>query len=146
MNTHLIRLIHVGCRELGIDVETRHDLQMRLTGKASLKDMTAPELNLVVNELKANGFVMRESKNLRRKRAPRADIRFCHVMWRLLHEAGAVREPGEKGLNAFVRKRFEKTWGYVPVDVDALQEWSEIKDVVEALKDWCDRAGVELDR
>jgi len=141
----LQRKIFAGCRELGLDADARHDLQLAATGKESLSDMTEAELELVIDRLKQSGFNP-ASRGGKRKRAPRADIRFCHVMWRLLHEAGAVRQPGAAGLNAFVRKRFEKTWGYVPVDIDAMTEWSEIRDVVEALKDWCGREGIELDQ
>lgn len=139
----LQRLIHVGCRDLGIDADTRHDLQFQATGKESLSEMSEPELRQVLTVLKAKGF-RPTSSNRRRQAAPRADIRWCHVMWRLLHEAGVVKVPGAAGLNAFVRARFEKTWGYVPVDIDTLREWREIKDVVEALKDWCEREGIAL--
>jgi hypothetical protein len=65
-------------------------------------------------------------------------------MWRLLVEAGSAKVAGPKGLNAFIRARFEKTWGHVPIDIDAMTEWSEIDDVVQALKDWCARDGIEL--
>jgi hypothetical protein len=36
----LQKLVHVGCRELGIDADTRRDLQKMVCGKASLADMT----------------------------------------------------------------------------------------------------------
>ncbi|MGC9368687.1 MAG: phage protein GemA/Gp16 family protein [Paracoccaceae bacterium] len=144
MNRSLQKLVFAACRQLGLDDEARRDLQVSVTGKASMRDMTEADLKLVVNRLKESGFDPDGGKR-KRPRAPRADIRFCHVMWRLLHEAGAAKVKGPEGLNAFVRARFEKTWGYVPVDIDALREWSEIKDVVEALKDWCDREGIELE-
>jgi len=84
--------------------------------------------------------------NLACRFTPRADVRFCHVMWRLLNEAGAAKVPGPQGLNAFIRSRFEKTWGYTPIDIDAMREWREIADVVEALKDWCAREGIDLEQ
>lgn len=137
----LQRTIFVACREMGLDSDARHDLQLRVTGKASLSDMDEPELRAVINDLKAKGF--RLARGTRRPRARRADVRYCHVLWRLLHEAGAVHTPGAMGLNAFVRSRFEQAWGYTPIDIDAMQETSEISDVVEALKQWCDRVGVD---
>ncbi len=140
----LKRLVHVGCRELGIDQETRRDLQLVVCGKSSMSDMDEAELKGLVGALKERGFKVR--RNGRRPAAKRADVRFCHVMWRLLHEAGEARVAGPKGLNAFIRSRFEKTWGHVPIDIDTMTEWREINDVVEALKDWCMRAGVELDK
>lgn len=144
MNRQLQRTIFAACRELGLDNDARRDLQLRVTGKDSLSDMTDHEMKAVLSDLKAHGF--RVSGGTRRPRAERADVRFCHVMWRLLFEAGAVRVPGAKGLNAFIRSRFEPTWGYTPIDIDAMREWQEIKDVVEALKDWCARVGIELDQ
>lgn len=32
----LQRMIHVGCKQLGLDNDTRHDLQLVATGKASM--------------------------------------------------------------------------------------------------------------
>ena len=146
MTRALQRLIHVGCRQLGIDSDTRHDLQLRVTGKASLSAMTEGELSAVLDALKAEGFKPAPSPfRAVRPRAPRADVRFCHVMWRLLHEAGAVKVAGPEGLNAFVRARFGASWGHVPIDIDALRDWSEIADVVDALKAWCRRAGIKLE-
>ena len=144
----LQKLIHVGARELGLDAETRHDLQLVATGKASLRDMTEADLEKMVQALKDRGFKPSGEPVKGRKGRPaakRADVRFCHVMWRMLATKGKVREPGAKGLNAFIRARFERKWGHVPIDIDTMQEWSEISDVVRALKDWCGREGIELE-
>lgn len=140
--SNLIRQIHVGCRQLGIDADTRHALQQQVTGKASLTDMNEAELKLVVGHLKERGF---KSRKGRRPAAKRADLRFVHVMWRLLGEAGVLNKPGRDGLNAFIRSRFESTWGAVPADVDMLQEHDKISDVIDALKAWCERSGIELE-
>lgn len=144
----LQRMIHVGCRELGIDSETRHDLQLVVTGKASMSDMTDADLRKMVDALKEKGFRPFDGKRPAkgRKAAERADVRFCHVMWRLLHQKGAVRAGGARGLNAFIRARFEKKWGSVPIDIDTMQEWSEISDIVDALKAMCRRHGIEVDK
>lgn len=144
MSRALERTIFAGCRELGLDSDSRRDLQLMVTGKESLTEMTEADLRKVVSALKERGF--RVSRGTKRPRASRADIRFCHVMWRLLNEAGEAKVPGAKGLNAFVQKRFAKKWGFAVIDIDALTEWEQIKDVVDALKDWCKRAGVDLDQ
>ena len=52
----LQRMIHVGCRQLGIDSDTRHDLQLQVTGKASMSDMTEPEMRMLLDALKQRGF------------------------------------------------------------------------------------------
>ncbi len=146
-NRTLQKLVHIGCRDLGIDGETRRDLQLITTGKESMRDMSDADLERMVAALKARGFipsVTLSKGRAARPAAPRADVRFCHVMWRLLAEKGAVKTPGRAGLNAFIRSQFEKKWGHVPLDIDGMREWREIFDVVEALKSWCLREGIDL--
>lgn len=138
----LQRLIHLGCRDLGMSQEARHDMQLLVTGKASMTDMTEADLNKVVLALKAKGMKVDTKKG--RPASKRADVRFLHVMWKLLGEAGALKVPGRAGLNSFIRSRFEAKWGAVPLDVDALFDASQINDVTRALKDWCKRAGVTI--
>ena len=146
---NLQRMIHVGCKQLGLDADTRHDLQLVATGKASMSDMTDADLRRVLEVLRARGFEPfkggQTGHNGRaRPRAPRADLRFLHVLWKLLGDAGALKRPGRDGLNAFIRARFEGKWKSVPIDVDALRDASQINDVTRALKDMCKRAGVSV--
>ena len=150
----LKRMIHAGCRDLGLDDDTRRDLQLVATGKASMADMTEAELRKVIDALRQRGFkpygntwyTSRKSGGKARGHAtaPRADLRFVHVLWRKLGEAGALKRPGRDGLNAFIRSRFEGKWQSVPIDVDALRDAGQINDVTRALKDMCHRAGVRI--
>ena len=147
MTAATIKLIHVGCRSLGIDEETRRDLSMVVTGKDSLRAMSEAELERLLEALKAKGF----KPSAGRKRTPRAfasrgDVRFCHVLWAKLVRAGAMATPGAVGLNAFVRARFEKSWGAVPIDVDQMRDWQQIAAVIEALKAMCRRHGIETEK
>ncbi|WP_290741632.1 regulatory protein GemA [Amaricoccus sp.] len=141
---NLQRLVHVGCRQLGIDAELRHDIQLAATGKASMAEMDEAELKLVVGALESRGFKpgFKGASKGGRAPAPRADLRYAHVLWGLLAAKGAVRAPGRDGLNAFVAKRFGKAWGATPIDVDALRDWRQIADLVDALKAWCKREGI----
>jgi hypothetical protein len=143
----LKKLIHVGARELGLDADTRHDLQLVSTGKTSLADMTEAELERVVGALKARGLKPSGGRGTKPKRpaAQRGDVRFCHVLWGKLHSAGAVDMKGAAGLNAFVRARFGAAWGAAPIDVDTLTDWKQIATVIESLKAMCKRAGVTVD-
>lgn len=148
----LKRMIHAACRELGLDTDSRRDLQLVATGKASMAEMSEAELRQVVEALKQRGFKpcgtpFHTSSPGKRKAmpvAPRADLRFIHVLWRQLGEAGVLKRPGRDGLNAFIRSRFEGKWQSVPIDVDALREPGQINDVIRALKDMCSRAGVVI--
>ena len=141
----LHRLIFAACRQMGLDDDARRDLQVSVTGKASLRDMNEAELTLVVDRLKSNGFVDNRPRKTGHKPAPRADLRMIHVLWRKLGQAGVLRDPSRKGLNTFIRARFEKTWGSVPADVDMLREWKLIDDVIQALKDWGQRSDIDFD-
>lgn len=145
---NLQRTIHVGCKQLGIDADARRDLQLLFTGKASMADMNDGELRKVVTALENRGFKVgfKGPSKARRTAAPRADLRFIHVLWRLLGEAGALQKPGRDGLNAFVRSRFEGKWQSVPIDVDALRDAGQINDVTRALKAMCKRHGIETER
>ena len=138
----LIKLIHVGCRELRIDAEDRKALQTRLVGKSSLSDMTEAELRAVLAHVKEQGFKPKPSAKAR-PLPERADVRYIYVLWDKLADAGVLRNPSTSGINTFIRKRFAKKWGAVPMDVSQLTEWNQINDVIKALKDWCAREGID---
>jgi phage gp16-like protein len=146
VNRALQRLIFAACRQMGIDDEARHDLQVSVTGKSSLRDMTEAELHLVAHRLKDSGFKHGSTGREAHPAAPRGDLRYVHVLWGLLGRAGKLTSPGRAGLNAFVRSRFEGTWQSVPIDIDALRDARQISDVTRALKDWCRREGIATER
>ena len=144
----LQRMIHVGCKQLGLDSDMRHDLQLVATGKASMSDMTDADLHKVVEALKNRGFKVTgggRSKGCK-PLAPRGDLRLIHVLWRKLGDAGALRDPGRDGLNRFIRARFGDAWSSVPADVDMLTRPAQINAVIRALKDWCGRERIDLNR
>ena len=143
----LQRQIHIACRDLGLDNETRRDIQVMVTGKPSMKDMDMADLMNVVQHLKDRGWqrgFQRKAKGTYFKPAPRADLRKVHVLWRLLGEADALTDPTRDGLNKFIRSRFEATWGSVPIDIDQMRDDKKISMVITALQDWCKRKGVPL--
>ncbi len=145
MTRALQKMVHIGCRDLGIDGETRRDLQLLVTGKASMTDMNEGDLSKLVTALKERGFKPFAGKSrAKRPAAKRADVRFAHVLWGKLHKAGAVDLGGAKGLNAFIRARFESAWGAAVFDIDAMQDHRQIATLIEALKAMCNRAGINL--
>ena len=149
MTQQLRKTIFVACRQLGLDNDTRRDLQLVATGKESMSDMDDADLEKLLAKLKERGFepgFKTASKGRFKKAAPRADLRYVHVLWRLLGEAGKIKKPGRAGLNAFVRSRFEGKWKSVPIDIDTLRDAGQINDVTRALKDWCKREGIATER
>lgn len=141
MKRDLRKKVFVACRELGLSEDARHDIQMRLTGKSSLSDMTDHEMELVVNHLINSGWTPSTPK---RAAAPRGDLRFVHVLWSKLSSAGKLDNPTREGLNRFIRRRFGDHWGSVPADIDHLRDAEQIAQVIEALKTWCRREGIKL--
>lgn len=141
----LQKLVHVGCRQLGIDSDTRRELQLIACGKASMREMDDRDLKQVIDALKARGFAPDGQRGKKRyPAAPRADLRLVHVLWRKLADAGELDQPSRAGLNAFVRAQFAAKWGSVPIDIDTLRDADKINAVVRALKAWCRRAGIDL--
>ncbi|WP_419738333.1 hypothetical protein [Ruegeria sp.] len=47
----LMRGAHGACRALGLDADARHDVQLAVTGKASMRDMSARDLVLLLAHL-----------------------------------------------------------------------------------------------
>lgn len=146
MTHQLQRMIHVGCRALSMDQEDRKALQLTVTGKDSMTDMNEDELNAVLKRLKADGFKPHAKGRSKHKTAPRADLRLVHVLWRKLGDAGELDRPGRGGLNAFVRAQFEASWSSVPADVDMLRDAAKINAIIRALKAWCARADIQIER
>lgn len=144
MSRALQRKIHVGCRELGIDSEARRELQLVVTGKASMKDMDEADLKAVLTRLQESGFRVR-SGGKKHAKASRADLRLVHVLWTKLGAAGQLRDPSREGLNKFIRERFGKAWSNVPADVDMMRDHAEIDQVIQALKSWGQRVDIDFD-
>ena len=144
MSRALQRKIHVGCRELGLDSDARKALQLVVTGKASMTDMTEADLNAVLKRLKQDGFKA-SSSGKKHAMASRPDLRLVHVLWRKLGEAGELRDTSRAGLNKFIRARFENAWSNVPADVDMMRDHVEIDQVIQALKAWGQRVDIDFD-
>ena len=135
----LIRLIHVGKRELGLDDEIYRALLTGCVKKDSTSAMSVPELERVLERMKRSGFKVRV-KSARppaqsrpgRPLAQYPEARKVRALWLFLHQLGAVKNPSEEALAAYV-KRIAK--------VDALQ-WTngnQTEALIETLKKWAMR-------
>ncbi len=155
----LIRACHAAVRAAGFDEDARHDFQMRVTGKASMRDMSVAELRHLRDELnRITGFGRGGRGKGRRGGKPavgkaagrpradyhppseRGDVRLIHALWGELGRSGVLKRPDRAGLNAFIRSRFEGHWSFVPVDVDVLSDTDNITDVIQALRAMLARA------
>ncbi|MEM7507654.1 MAG: regulatory protein GemA [Pseudomonadota bacterium] len=135
------REIHGACRQLGIDEDLRHELQVHATGKTSMRAMSVADLDKVIAALEARGY--QRARRGRRPAAQRADQRKIYVLWRLLAEAGVV-QPGQAALRAFIgNSTFTQKWGEAITAPDFLSV-ARAQDVIEALKAMGKRHGVDL--
>jgi phage gp16-like protein len=135
----LIRLIHVGKRELGLDDETYRALLMGSVQKDSTSAMSVPELERVLERMKRSGFKVRV-KSARppaqsrpgRPLAQYPEAKKIRALWLFLHELGAVGNPSDAALGSYVKRI---------VKVDALQ-WlngHQTETVIETMKKWAMR-------
>ena len=140
----LMRGIHGACRRLGLDDDARHDVQIAVTGKGSLRDMDARDLARLIAHLNRlqgrTGGTGRGRGARHHARAVRGDVRLIHALWGDLGRRGALQRPDRAGLNAFIRARFAAHWSYVPLDVDMLGDAACITDVIRALQSMLQRA------
>lgn len=129
----LIQLIHVARNELAMPEDSYRALLLRVSGgkAASCADLGVMELSKVLAELQAKGFRVK-AKSGQRALADDKQSKMIRHLWLDLHAAGAVRDPSERALAAFVRRS---------TGVAALQWLStaQASKVIEALKQWRDR-------
>ena len=142
MSKELFPTIYACAKAQGLDEDGRRDAFEQLTGKRSLTLMTHGEVKKIADHFKRLSSPKGKGKGI----AKHDGVRKIHVLWRELGRAGALNNPERAGLNAFIRRRFGDHWNSIPADVDMLRDPAQINEVIEALKSWCQRAGVELSR
>ena len=137
----LIRLIHVAKRDLSMDDDTYRAILLRIGKKASSADLTIPELEKVLEHLKRSGFKVRsksksapkpEQAKPSRPLAQDLESKKIRALWLFLHELGAVKNPSEEALAAYVNRI---------TGVDALQWISgeQAERLIETMKKWAMR-------
>lgn len=129
--------IHVAKRDLGLDDDTYRDLLQRETGKRSAKGMSLAELDRVLSVMRRSGF-KNASKGGRTRPLSGPYAKKAQALWIALWNLGAVDDRRDSALLAFICRQtgIERT------------EWvldaRDGKAVIEALKDWCRREGVDF--
>lgn len=88
-----IRAVHAACRALGIDDDLRKSIQIQVTGKNSMKDMSGPQLSDLLNHLnrRAKGQSDNEWKFVFKLTADRQP--HAKKIYRLAERIGAVQNP-----------------------------------------------------
>ena len=132
------RAYHAACRDLGIDEDTRRDMQLSVTGVASTTAMGETEFAALQAHLKELGWTPKKTAGRNwRARSPKAHVRKVYAIWGALKKAGVWRESAHRSLDRFVQH----------VTGIGSAEWldpEQANKVIEALKAIAQREGVKL--
>ena len=132
--------IHVGAKRLGFDDELYRAFLFRITGRRSAAELDQAARTRVIEEMRQYGFKRTPAEEKRARRmADNSQLAMIHGLWKQLRYAGALSDPSERHLGAFIRKM---------VGVDRA-EWlapEEAVKVIEGLKAWRARAVAKADR
>jgi len=125
--------IHVGAKRLGFDDETYRDFLFATTGHRSAAELDEAQRQMVIERMRARGFerVPLEEKRARRM-ADNPQLKMISSLWRQLKYVGALTDPSERGLSAFIKKMtgIERPEWLAP---------EQAIKVIEGLKAWRDR-------
>lgn len=125
-HTKMVKAVRAACRRLGIDDADRRAIQKEATGKQSLSDMTLPEMGKVLDQL---------NKGWKGPLGHRGHIGKIRALWWTLYWIGAVDQPNDDAMNAFIARQTGK------LKIQFLAPKEAFK-VIEALKAWAVRKGV----
>ncbi|WP_062228775.1 gp16 family protein [Aureimonas frigidaquae] len=129
--------IHVGKKALGLDDDTYRAVLLRVTGKASAKDMLPDERRLVLTEFYRLGFKpLDKPRRIAGKRALEGPFAAkLQALWLAAWNLGLVRDRRDAALLAFVQRMtgIERT--------EWLREPNAARRVIEGLKAWLERDG-----
>ncbi|MFE8103593.1 regulatory protein GemA [Brenneria goodwinii] len=133
--SQLIKLIHIAFRDLRLDDETYRQLLITTTDKTSTRDMTASQLDSVLQAMKKRGFKIKPAQKANNARpmddAPQS--RKIRSLWLEMTDMGIIRDRSEAALARWVKRE---------TGIDSLQ-WlnsAQTSVIIERLKQWQRRA------
>lgn len=139
--------IHIAAQQLGLiragDDSAYRDMLWSVARVRSARDLDLAGRTAVLRHLSACGW-----KEPRHQRSPRyqkgSQAALIRHLWTRLHQAGAVHDGSDRALRAYVKSQSEP---YHPQhagwDDPALLPRGAASAVIEHLKQWCERLGVE---
>jgi phage gp16-like protein len=122
----MIGAVRMAAKRVGMNDDDRRALQQELTGKISLGDMSLAEIGQVLDRL---------NKDWKGPMGHRAHAGKIRALWWTLYWLGAIEDPADRPLDAFVKRQ---------AGVSSLRFLDSRKahSVIEALKAWAAREGV----
>lgn len=137
--------IHIAAQQLGLDDSTYRDMLWTIGRQRSARDLDLAGREAVLRHLVACGWKDTGHQPSRRptyrKGTQAALIRH---LWTRLAQAGEVQDGSDKALRAYVRTQSAAHHPqHIGWDDANLLPRSVAGKVIEHLKQWCERAGVE---
>lgn len=120
------RAVLAACRRLGLDRDARVEVQTEITGKPSMANMSAADLDKLLDHL---------NRGWKPGNADRPHVPKIRALWWSLYWLGEIEEPADRALDAFVKRQ-------TGVDRLAFLDVRKSHSVIEAMKSWLERAGV----
>lgn len=130
--------IHIAKKELCLDDDTYRCLLERLFGVTSAAALTDRQHGRLLGELRRLGWKPKPAKRAKPPPLRLPQLRKMRLLWYRLVEAGVIRSVEESSLVHFVKNQ---------TGVERL-EWlsvAQASQVIEALKAWGRRVGVDVE-
>ncbi len=132
--------IHIAKKELGLTDDEYRDILRAKFGKESAAKLTPGQAFSLINHFVSRGWRPKHQQKLpgMYSRPTDPQERKIVAMWITLHKAGVVRNGSDSALQAFVSR---------VTGVDSMRWCTTYQKhaVIEALKAWGDREGVDFD-
>jgi phage gp16-like protein len=125
--------IHVAKKALALDEATYRDFLFATTGRRSAAELNDGQRQQVIELLRSRGFKRTPAEEkFARRMADNRQLAMIRGLWKKLRYAGALADPSERHLSAFVKKMtgIERAEWLAP---------EEAIKVIEALKSWLGR-------
>ena len=131
--------IHIAKKELGLTDEVYRDIMRSRFGKESAAKLTVGQASQLINHFRSLGWKPKYQQKLPGVYSKPTDGQEGKIiaLWLELAKAGVVRNKSDRALQAFVRRMTKKHH----------MRWcttGEKNTIIEALKDWGAREGVDL--
>ena len=127
-----IAIINIAKGQLGLHEDDYRAMLVRVTGKASLRQMSERQKIDVVNEMKRLGFRV-TSCGRKLPASVKPYISLIHALWKSCHRAGAIENGSREALRAFCKRFVAHGDDSVAVDPDLLS-YEQATPIIEALK------------
>lgn len=131
-------IINIAKAQLGMDEDDYRAMLVRVTGKASLRQMSVRQKIDVVEELKRLGFRV-TSGGRKLPASTKPYIRLIHALWKSCHRSGAIENGSRDALRAFCKRFVAHGDTKVAVDPDLLTH-DQATPIIKALKEMEARA------